>query len=118
MSLPIIRALTTIKAPVIDSNTTEKSPRDTKNIIQNLLDRKSDLEEKMMTNRYIIVVFHILIYAAVTSLALEDYGISEECSCSFNKLPQDSSCVADPDCYPTHRNLGISSECLPSIPAK
>lgn len=118
MSLPIILALTTvtIKTPVIDSNTTEKSPRDTKNIIQKST-RPKILEEKMMTNRY-IVVFHILSYAAVTSLALEDYGISEECSCSFNKLPQDSSCVADPDCYPTHRNLGISSECLPSIPVK
>ena len=48
------------------------------------------------------------------------YGISENCTCSFEKLPggKDGCVNVKDSSYPDHENLRITDSCLPDIPDK
>ena len=78
---------------------------------------------RMMIKRYLALpcLLSFVTLAAIASAVLENYGISDSCLCSFQKIPKrpvGHRCVNNPGCYPDHEILNITAECMPSIPDK
>ena len=62
----------------------------------------------------------VLAFAAIASAQRNTYGVPSHCTCGFSSLPRGKGCrrVGDNECYPSHNQLDIDTECLPQIPDK
>ena len=62
-----------------------------------------------------------VVFVRGASAERSKYGITDQCTCAFDRrLPGGEGCkmIKDNECYPNHKQLSITEDCLPNIPDK